>query len=115
MQQFNNMEPCVFCKIRDRIIPKEFTYEDEDIMVFPDISPVAPIHLLIMPKSHFRDFGDFRDDVLWGKIRKVIQKLIKEQKIEDKGYRLVVNGGGAQIIDHLHVHLMGRIGQKLKM
>jgi len=109
------MESCVFCKIRDRIIPKEFTYEDEDIMVFPDIRPVAPIHLLIVPKKHIEDFLDLKDSMLLEKLKNVIQKMIKEQKIEDKGYRLVVNGGGAQIIDHLHIHLMGKIGQKLKM
>jgi histidine triad (HIT) family protein len=112
------MDTCVFCKIRDRIIPKEFTYEDSDIMVFPDIRPVAPIHLLIVPKRHIGDFGDVRgvrDDALFLKIKRITQKMIKEQKIEDKGYRLVVNGGGAQIIDHLHIHLMGEIGQKLKM
>lgn len=112
------MESCIFCKIRDRIIPKEFTYEDKDIMVFPDIRPVAPIHLLIMPKKHFRDFGDFKgveNDGLFLKLKTVIQKMIREQRIEDKGYRLVVNGGGAQIIDHLHVHLMGAIGKKVKL
>ena len=109
------MNGCIFCKIRDREIPKEFTYEDEDVMVFPDIHPVAPIHLLIVPKKHIRDFGYLRDSMLWDRLRKVIQEMIKEQKIEDKGYRLVINGGGAQIIDHLHVHLMGRIGSKVKM
>jgi len=108
---------CVFCKIRDRVIPQEFIYEDEDVMVFPDIRPVAPVHLLIMPKRHIRDFGDVRgvgDDALFLKIKRITQKMIKEQKIEDKGYRLVVNGGGAQLIDHLHIHLMGKIGQKVK-
>lgn len=68
-----------------------------------------------MPKRHIRDFGDLRDDTLLGKLREVIQNMIKEQKIQDKGYRLVVNGGGAQIIDHLHIHLMGKIGQKVKI
>jgi len=106
---------CVFCKIRDKIIPKVFTYEDKDVMVFPDIHPVAPVHLLIMPKKHIVDFLDLRDDVLFLKIKSVIQKMIKDQKIADKGYRLVVNGGGAQIIDHLHIHLMGKIGHKVKI
>jgi histidine triad (HIT) family protein len=109
------MENCIFCKIANKEIAKDFTYEDEDIMVFPDIHPVAPIHLLIVPKRHIRDFGDLRDDTLLGKLREVIQNMIKEQKIQDKGYRLVVNGGGAQIIDHLHIHLMGKIGQKVKI
>ena len=106
---------CVFCKIRDREIPKEFTYEDEDVMVFPDIHPVAPVHLLIMPKKHIADFLELKDSQLFGKIKDVTQKMIREQKIEDKGYRMVVNGGGAQIIDHLHIHLTGKIGKKVKM
>jgi len=106
---------CIFCDIRDGKIVKRFTYQDEDVMVFPDIHPVASIHLLIMPKKHIVDFLELKSSVLWEKLREVIQKMIKEQKIQDKGYRLVVNGGGAQIIDHLHIHLMGRIGKKLKM
>lgn len=106
---------CIFCKIANKEIEKEFTYLDKDIMVFPDINPVAPVHLLIMPKQHFRDFGDFKDDVLLGKIRAIVQKMIKDQNLEGKGYRLVVNGGGAQIIDHLHIHLMGEIGRKVKV
>jgi len=109
------MAGCIFCKIRDRIIRKEFTYEDSDIMVFPDIHPVAPVHLLIMPKKHIGDFLMIKDKGLMMRLTETIQKMIKEQKIEDKGYRLVVNGGGAQLVDHLHIHLIGKIGQKLKM
>ena len=108
------MNGCIFCKIRDREIPKEFTYEDEDVMVFPDIHPVASIHLLIMPKKHIVDFLELKDSKLLQKIKDIIQKIIKEQKIQDKGYRLDVNGGGAQIIDHLHVHLMGPMGKKIQ-
>ena len=101
------MSDCIFCKIRDRKISKDFTYEDNDIMVFPDIHPVKPIHLLIVPKRHIKDFLLFDDDTLLPKIKRVIQKLIMEQKIQNKGYRILINGGGAQIIDHLHIHLMG--------
>ena len=100
---------CIFCKIRDRIIPKEFNYEDEDVMVFPDIHPRRPVHLLIVPKKHAADFLMINEADLMMKLTKTIQKMIKEQKIEDKGYRLVVNGGGAQLIDHFHIHLMGPI------
>ncbi len=109
------MKNCVFCKIANRVIPKVFTYEDKDVMVFPDIHPVAPVHLLIMPKIHIADFLDIKDSELWDKLKIVIQNIVREQKIQDKGYRLVVNGGGAQIIDHLHIHLMGKIGQKVKI
>lgn len=84
-------------------------------MVFPDIRPVAPVHLLIMPKKHIGDFLMMNDERLMIKLTKIIQRMIKNQKLKGKGYRLVVNGGGAQLIDHLHIHLMGKIGQKLKM
>lgn len=116
------MENCVFCKIRDRIIPTKFTYEDEDVMVFPDINPFKPIHLLIVPKKHMQDFLMMNDEGLPAgeaglmmKLTQTIQKMIKKFRLEDKGYRLVVNGGGAQIINHLHIHLIGPLGKAVKM
>ncbi|MBI2049401.1 HIT domain-containing protein [Candidatus Roizmanbacteria bacterium] len=109
------MNDCIFCKIANREIEKEFTYEDKNIMVFADIHPVAPVHLLIMPKKHIKDFLQLSESGLWEELKKSIHKMIKAHKIEDKGYRLVINGGGAQIIDHLHIHLMGKIGQKIKV
>jgi len=105
------MKDCVFCKIRDRIIPKEFIHEDEYVMVFPDIHPVRPVHLLIIPKKHIKDFLDHRDDNLLREIRKVIQEMIRKFKLENKGYRIVINGGGAQGVNHLHIHLVGPMGQ----
>src|SRR3989344_5405359 len=101
---------CIFCKIAKREIPQEFTYEDEEIMVFPDINPIASEHLLIVPKEHIADFLELQSDSLFGKMKNIIHKMLRQAKLEDKGYRLVVNGGGAQIIDHLHIHLIGPIG-----
>ncbi len=101
------MDTCIFCKIRDKEIPKEFTYEDEDIMVFPDINPKKPIHLLIVPKEHIVEFAKLTDDVLLSKIRKIIQQMITTSKLSDAGYQVTVNGGGLQDIDHLHFHLKG--------
>ena len=109
------MAGCVFCKIAKGEIPKEFTYEDEEIMVFPDINPIAKIHLLIMPKEHITDFLELKNDQLFGKLKNTIQKMIKETKLGNSGYRLLVNGGGAQIIDHLHFHLIGPLGKKVSM
>lgn len=105
------MTTCVFCKIRDRQIPKEFIFEDEDVMVFPDIHPIKPIHLLIVLKKHVKDFLDLEPKDL-EKISTTIKQIIKERKLENKGYRLAINGGGAQIIDHLHVHLMSPFGKQ---
>ena len=103
---------CVFCKIRDRIIPKEFTYEDEDVMVFPDLRPFKPVHLLVVPKKHVEDYLEFNDSDLAAKVKLIINKMVVEKKLEDgKGYRVSVNGGGAQIIRHVHFHLMGPISQ----
>ncbi|MDP2585612.1 MAG: HIT domain-containing protein [Candidatus Levybacteria bacterium] len=106
---------CVFCKIRDRIIPKEFTYEDDSVMVFPDIRPLKPIHLLIIPKKHIKDLLMMKDNELTIKLMGVIKKMIKKQKIEDKGYRLTMHGGGAQVVNHLHIHLMGPLGKAVEM
>ena len=109
------MVDCIFCKIRDRIIPKEFTYEDKDVMVFPDIHPIKPIHLLIVPKNHIKDLLTMNDKELLMKLVRIIQKMIKEQKLENKGYRVGVNGGGAQLIDHLHFHLIGPLNKGATM
>src|ERR1035437_9904142 len=102
------MPDCIFCKIRDREIAKEFTYEDEDVMVFPDIHPLKPVHLLIVPKIHTEDYLEFNDLELMAKVKKVINKMI-EEKMENKGYRVSINGGGAQVVRHVHFHLMGPV------
>ena len=106
---------CIFCKIRDRVIAKEFTYEDDEVMVFPDIHPLKPVHLLIIPKKHIEDYLEFNDLDLSAKVKLVINKMIVEQKLEDgKGYRISINGGGAQAISHTHLHLMGPISKTEK-
>lgn len=103
---------CLFCKFATQTIPKDFIYEDEDIMVFPDIHPIKPTHLLIVPKRHIHAFEDLEDDMLLGKIRKVIQDMAKKHGLQGKGYRIIINAGGAQGIDHLHIHLTGPWGLK---
>lgn len=108
------MNDCIFCKIAKGEVPKEFTYQDEDIMVFPDINPLKPIHLLIMPKKHIEDFIDFDDKELFDKVNAVAKKMIIDQGLNGKGYRLGINGGGAQLIEHFHMHLLGPIGKQVK-
>ena len=109
------MNNCIFCKIANREIPKEFTYQDEKIMVFPDIYPVRPVHLLVMPKKHIGDFLELSESELFKKLLVVLQKMVKEQKLENRGYRIAIHGGGAQIIRHLHIHLMGPVGSREKL
>ncbi len=88
-------------------MPTKFIYEDEDVMVFPDIHPAKPVHLLIIPKKHITELLTVDEPVLFQKLFSVAQKMIQREGLKDKGYRLTINGGGAQIVNHLHIHLLG--------
>lgn len=109
------MKNCIFCKIARHEIPKEFLYEDDDIMVFPDINPAKEIHLLVVPKKHVEDFMKVTDPKLMAKIIDRIQKVIKSEGLTNKGFKVFLNGGGAQIIDHLHIHVTGPWGKQEKV
>jgi histidine triad (HIT) family protein len=109
------MPDCIFCKIAKQEIPKEFIYEDEDVMVFPDIRPVKPIHLLILPKKHIVDFSHVTDGKLMEKLWKTVQAMVTKEHLDGKGYKVSVNGGGAQEIDHLHIHLIGPLGKAVEI
>lgn len=100
---------CIFCKIINKEIPSKPVYEDNDVIVVPDIHPQAPVHLLIIPKKHVAEFLDMPDELL-AKIFKTSKKMIKEQKIAD--YRLVNNGQGAALIQHFHLHILGRVDKE---
>lgn len=107
------MENCIFCQIARHEVPKEFTYEDEDVMVFPDTNPIKPTHLLIVPKKHHTDFLALEDESLWSKILKVAQTMIRQFNLVESGFRLSTNGGGGQQIDHFHLHLVGPTGKAI--
>jgi histidine triad (HIT) family protein len=102
------VESCLFCKIINKEIPTEFVYQDRWVSVFKDIRPKARVHLLVVPTLHIDNFLSLQNkqfDELT-KMAKVVQRLIKEQKIE-KSYHLVLNGGARQEVPHLHWHLLG--------
>ena len=109
------MEDCIFCKIIKGEIPSSKVYEDEEILAFNDINPMAPVHILVIPKKHIESANDIEqtDELLIGKMFTVIKKLAKENHL-DNGYRIVNNCGedGGQAVKHLHFHLLG--GRKLK-
>lgn len=102
------MEQCIFCRIANKEIPAGILYEDEDILVFPDIRPKAPVHLLLIPKKHIQTLQDVEenDRELMGRLLLTAQKVAREKRL--KGYRLQMNVGreGGQEIDHLHLHLL---------
>ena len=109
------MSHCIFCKIILREIPSDIVYEDDHILAFKDNQPLAPVHLIIIPKVHLRSLNDItpENENLMGQIFGVIRRLVVELGIAETGYRVVTNTGtdGGQIVGHLHVHLLG--GQAL--
>lgn len=113
------MEDCLFCKIAQKEIPSEVVYEDEKIIAFKDINPVAPVHILLIPKKHLSSVNDImnEDEAVIGHIFVIIKELAVKHNIAETGYRVVTNTGtdGGQIIGHLHFHLLGgkALGTKL--
>ena len=102
---------CLFCKIIKGEIPSQFIYEDDTLVVFKDINPQAPVHLLIVPKKHIRSVNDLTDADLpvVGKMHMAAKKMAKEMGVNESGYRIFINveKGGGQVIFHLHMHLIG--------
>lgn len=105
------MEECIFCKIAQHQQETKIVFEDEQIIVFKDLHPQAPIHLLIVPKKHIESINHLKekDRGLISQMIFLAKELAAKQGVAQKGYRLVFNvgRGGGQIIDHLHLHLMG--------
>ena len=89
------MESCIFCKIIKGEIPSEKIYEDENILAFKDINPVAPIHVLVIPKKHIEKLVDVREEesYLVAEIFKAINKIAKDLKIDKDGFRVIANCG----------------------
>lgn len=106
---------CLFCKILKREVPGEIVYEDDEVMAFKDLYPLAPVHLLIIPKVHLCNLNELtpESELLMGRIFRVIRRLAEEFGVAESGYRVVTNTGadGGQVIGHLHFHLLG--GQAL--
>ncbi|MBN1644109.1 MAG: histidine triad nucleotide-binding protein [Dehalococcoidales bacterium] len=102
---------CIFCKIIAGQIPSDVVYKDDKVIAFRDISPMAPVHLLIVPRQHIVSLNDVAEAqvTLVGHIVHVAKLLAKQQGIAEKGYRVVINCGrdGGQAVQHLHVHLLG--------
>ncbi len=103
-------ENCLFCKIARGEIPCRKVYEDDDVLAFHDINPVAPVHFMLVPKQHVVSLleADASHEALLGKMLLLAAKLAKEQGL-DNGFRTVINSGkgGGQEIFHLHIHVIG--------
>ncbi|TGL37595.1 histidine triad nucleotide-binding protein [Leptospira perdikensis] len=105
------MENCLFCKIASGEIQSKKAYESKNILAFHDITPQAPFHVLIIPKTHIssmNQIGDLDPEIL-KEILQSIPKIADENGIAEKGYRVVNNCGnfGGQTVNHIHFHLLG--------
>ncbi|NLK07870.1 MAG: histidine triad nucleotide-binding protein [Firmicutes bacterium] len=105
------MSDCLFCRIVSREIPSDIVYEDELVIAFNDINPQAPVHMLVIPKKHIPTIADLEDADrdLFGHIHMVIKDLARQEGIDEKGYRVVVNcrESAGQSVFHVHFHLLG--------
>lgn len=104
------MNDCIFCKIVNKELKSEIVFEDERIIVFKDINPRAPIHLLIVPKEHIGGVNDLDDknQELAGLMLLTAKKVAQQEDFTTKGYKLVFNVGrdGGQVVEHIHLHVL---------
>lgn len=109
------MENCLFCKIIKGEIPSDKVYEDDYVLAFKDIHPVAPVHVLVIPKLHIKDYNDISEENVEyiTKVQLAIKEVAKICDISNDGYRVISNTGkdGGQVVNHIHFHVVG--GKKL--
>lgn len=105
------MSTCIFCKIVNGEIPADKVYEDSSIIGFRDIQPQAPTHVVVIPKKHIETLNDVTesDSRILSSLLLACQKIAGDEKVADKGYRVVLscNREGGQAVFHLHAHLLG--------
>lgn len=104
------MSETLFTQIRDREIPADIVYEDDDIMAFRDINPQAPVHVLVVPKEPIPTVNDLQPNhaELIGRLYLVARDIARDEGVAEDGYRLVMNtnAGAGQTVFHIHLHLL---------
>lgn len=104
-------QDCLFCKIVQGKTDTQFLYEDDNLAVFKDIKPHAPVHILLVPKRHIRSINDLTDEdrAIVGELFMAAKEIAKKEGVNESGYKLLFNveKGGGQVIFHLHLHLIG--------
>lgn len=104
---------CLFCKIAKKEIPSQIVFENDEVLVFKDIQPQAPIHWLLIPKEHSTNINDVSSAKIFSSIFQVVKDLATQHGFAQKGYRTVINTNpeGGQSVYHLHLHLLA--GQQM--
>jgi len=109
------MDNCLFCRIAKKELPSKMAYEDDRVVAFHDISPQAPVHVLICPRKHIPTLNDVaaEDAALLAHMFETARKIAEQLGVATQGYRTVfnVNADAGQTVFHLHLHVIG--GRKL--
>lgn len=109
-------EDCIFCKIARGELNTKFVYKDELVVAFDDINPLAPVHVLVVPVEHISSLAqiDVEHEGLLGRLMRICNDVAELKGVRNSGYRVLINTGkdGRQIINHLHIHVLG--GRKMK-
>lgn len=100
---------CIFCKIASRKIPSSIVHETDDLVVIKDISPQAPVHLLVIPKKHYSTLLECGDKALLAGMFEAAKEAARLSGVNESGFRTVVNTNeeGGQTVAHLHMHVLG--------
>ena len=106
-------EDCIFCKIIKGEIPSTVVYEDDNVIAFKDVQPIAPIHILVVPKTHVVNIMEVEDTKMLADLHKGVKEVAKIMGLDEKGFRVITNVGedAGQTVMHLHIHVVG--GAKL--
>lgn len=102
-------EDCLFCKIATKTIPADIIFEDDKVVAFEDITPQAPVHVLIIPRVHIATINDLNDASLAGYLLLTAKTLAVQLGVSESGYRLIMNCNedGGQTVFHIHLHILG--------
>src|SRR5690348_4546781 len=108
------MADCLFCRIVKKQIPATIVEESEQTLAFRDINPRAPVHVLVIPKEHIGSLMEFKPEhaPILSEIHQMIQRVARKEKIDETGFRVVVNTGkdSGQAVSHVHYHVLGGRG-----
>jgi histidine triad (HIT) family protein len=101
---------CLFCKIIKKEIPAKIIYETEKVLAFEDVAPVAPFHILIIPREHIETINDLdhKKATVFAEMMMAAKNISTEQNIKNKSYRLIINAGedAGQTVFHIHMHMI---------
>lgn len=103
------MSDCIFCKLANGEIPTSMVAENELAAAFRDLNPVAPVHVLVVPKAHHSNIVDGVPAQTLAAMVELIDKVVEVEGIKDSGFRVIMNTGAdaGQVVNHLHMHILG--------